>query len=89
MEDILPLLQDIFAAAAGGRTRNRAGGGMAAAVRGRSGGSPGSLGPVTVSGDPRVNKIIFTCEKKDEELVRAQIRSWISRRSGRCRTVRL
>lgn len=76
MEDILPLLQDIFAAAragGGGPSQPRAGGGMAAAVRGRSGGSPGSLGPVTVSGDPRVNKIIFTCEKKDEELVRAQI----------------
>ena len=76
MEDILPLLQDIFAAAGaggGGPSQPRAGGGMAAAVRGRSGGSPGALGPVTVSGDPRVNKIIFTCEKKDEELVRAQI----------------
>ena len=67
VDDVLPLLQDIFTAVGGG-------GGGRPGQRGRSSGSPGAMGPVTVSGDPRVNTIIFTAEAKDREIVEAQIR---------------
>ncbi|MGD8453043.1 MAG: secretin N-terminal domain-containing protein [Phycisphaerae bacterium] len=64
VDDVLPLLQEVFAAATSG------GGGRGG--RG-SAGSPGSLGPVTISGDPRTNTIIFTAEAKDVEKVLDQI----------------
>ncbi|MFH1747565.1 MAG: secretin N-terminal domain-containing protein [Planctomycetota bacterium] len=64
VDEILPLLQEIFAAAAGGGGGPRRGGG----------GTHGALGPVTMSGDPRVNTIIFTAQAKDVEIVEAQIR---------------
>jgi len=67
VDDLLPLLQDIFDAT--GTAAPRAGGGP------RGGGvSPAALGPVTVSGDPRTNTIIFTAEAKDVPVVQAQIR---------------
>lgn len=62
VDDILPLLREIFEAAGGG-----AGRGAAA--------SPAALGPVTISGDPRANKIIFTSQAKDFETVVAQIKT--------------
>ncbi|MGE3180827.1 MAG: secretin N-terminal domain-containing protein [Phycisphaerae bacterium] len=43
-----------------------------AAASGKSA-SPASLGPVTLSADPRNNRIIFTAEAKDVERVRSQI----------------
>lgn len=58
--DILPLLQEVFSGAA------------SAAGRGR-GMSPAALGPVTISGDPRNNTVIFSAQAKDEEAVRRQI----------------
>ena len=63
VDDVLPLLQDIFSAAGGG------GGGRRGA-----GGSPADLGPVTISGDPRNNTIIFVAQAKDVETVEEQIR---------------
>ena len=64
VDDILPLLQEIFSAA--GSTRG--GGGP------RGGGSsPAELGPVTLSGDPRDNTIIFVAQAKDVKTVREQI----------------
>ncbi len=60
LDDVLPLLQEIFAGAAGG-------GGRAA----RS--SPADLGPVNVAGDPRANAIIYTCQAKDAKTVEEQI----------------
>lgn len=66
VNDVLPLLESVFSAVSG------AGGG--APVRGSRGGSkPGSVGPVSISGDPRSNTLIFTCEAKDVALVREQI----------------
>ncbi len=68
VDDVLPLLQEVFAGAAGG--------GAGRGPRGRGGvRSPGALGPVNISGDPRVNTIIFTCEAKDVETVEQQIRN--------------
>lgn len=65
LQDVLPLLQDVFAATAqrGGR-----GGGSGAAAA-----SPALLGPVTVSGDPRANTVIFVCQEKDIAVVETQI----------------
>jgi type II secretory pathway component GspD/PulD (secretin) len=60
--DILPLLQEIF-------------GGAAAAVGRGRGVSPAALGPVTISGDPRNNTVIFSAQAKDEEAVRRQIQA--------------
>lgn len=61
VDDVLPLLQEIFAGATGGRG-------------GRTGrANPADLGPVTISGDPRNNAIIYTCEAKDVATVEAQI----------------
>ena len=60
VDDLLPLLQEVFSAVGGG------GGGRAAGRRGGGGGSnPGAMGTVTISGDPRSNTIIFTAEAKD------------------------
>lgn len=56
VEDILPLLQEIFSATGKGR-----------------GDTPGDLGPVTLSGDPRSNAIIYSCETKDVQKVEDQI----------------
>jgi len=72
VDDILPLLQDIFgnAAGSGGGSGPRRG----RAAAGGGGGSPADLGPVTISGDPRTNTIIYTAEAKDVETVEAQIR---------------
>ncbi|HUU95198.1 MAG TPA: secretin N-terminal domain-containing protein [Phycisphaerae bacterium] len=67
VDDVLPLLQEIFAGAEGGGGRGPRGGGRVT--------SPGALGPVTISGDPRVNTIIFTCEAKDVPIVEEQIRA--------------
>jgi type II secretion system protein D len=67
VDDILPILQEIFGDAAGGGGRGaRAAGGKA---------SPAQLGPVQISGDPRSNTIIFTAEAKDVPIVEAQIRA--------------
>ncbi|MBU0639345.1 MAG: hypothetical protein KKB50_10815, partial [Planctomycetes bacterium] len=63
MDDILPLLQEIFDATGGGGGRRAA----------RGGTSPAQMGPVTISGDPRSNTLIYTCEAKDVEIVEAQI----------------
>jgi type II secretion system protein D len=61
VDDVLPLLQEIFSGAAAGRG-------------GRTGkANPADLGPVTISGDPRNNAIIYTCEAKDVATVEAQI----------------
>jgi type II secretion system protein D len=65
VDDVLPLLQEIFEGAAGTAGRGR----------GRGPASPGALGPVTISGDPRVKTIIFTCEAKDVPIVEEQIRA--------------
>lgn len=65
LEDVLPLLQDVFSSAGGG------GGGPPGA--GRAVNKPASLGPVTISGDPRNNTLIYTCQAKDVEYVEAQI----------------
>ncbi|MEW6198648.1 MAG: secretin N-terminal domain-containing protein, partial [Planctomycetota bacterium] len=69
-DDLVPLLQEIFDATGGG-------GGAARAARGpraAAGGSPAALGPVSVSGDPRTNTIIFAAEAKDVPIVEEQIR---------------
>lgn len=68
VDDLLPLLQDIFDATAGG--------GAAPARRGprAAGGSPAAMGPVSVSADPRTNTVIFTAEAKDVPIVEEQIR---------------
>ncbi|MBU0618107.1 MAG: hypothetical protein KKI02_10355, partial [Planctomycetes bacterium] len=58
VDDLLPLLQEIFGAAGGAGGR---------------GGSPADLGPVTISGDPRNNTIIFVAQAKDVETVTEQI----------------
>jgi type II secretion system protein D len=68
VDDVLPLLQEIFGAAGG------ASGGRTARPAGRGGAHVPGLGTVTVSGDPRVNTIIFTAQAKDVDIVRAQIR---------------
>lgn len=65
VDDILPLLQDIFSAAGGG-------GGRGAGPRG-GGSSPAELGPVTLSGDPRDNTIIYVAQAKDVKTVEEQI----------------
>ena len=62
VQDMLPLLTEIFAGAAGGGGRGP-----------RGGGSPADLGPVTISGDPRNNTIIYSAQGKDVELVARQI----------------
>lgn len=66
LDDVVPLLREIFADAAGGA-------GGRGGPPGRAG-SPAELGPVTVSGDPRNNTIIYTCLAKDVEIVEANIR---------------
>lgn len=60
VDDVLPLLQEIFA-------------GTATAGRGPRGGSPADLGPVTISGDPRSNALIYSCQAKDVKTVEDQI----------------
>ncbi len=65
LDDILPLLDELFeAAGSGGGRGGRRGGGS----------SPAQMGPVTVSGDPRTNTIIFTAENKDADKVIEQIK---------------
>lgn len=67
VDDVLPLLDEVFSAVSG------AGGGRP--VRGTAGGSkPGAIGPVSISGDPRSNTLIFTAEAKDVAIVEQQIR---------------
>lgn len=68
-DDLVPLLQEIFDATGGG-------GGAARAARGprAAAGSPAALGPVSISGDPRTNTIIFAAEAKDVPIVEEQIR---------------
>ena len=66
VDDVLPLLKGVFEASASG-------GGGGGGRPGR-GGSPASMGPVTISADPRVNTIIYTAQNKDVEKVEAQIR---------------
>ena len=62
VDDVLPLLTEIFSSAAsGGR-----GGARASA-------SPADLGPVSISGDPRVNAIIYSAQQKDVKIVEDQI----------------
>ncbi|MFN0135299.1 MAG: secretin N-terminal domain-containing protein, partial [Phycisphaerae bacterium] len=68
--DILPMLQDMFDSAAGGNRATRGGG----PGGGGRGGSPTDLGPVTMSGDPRSNSIIYTAQNKDIPLIEAQIK---------------
>ncbi|MFQ5805889.1 MAG: secretin N-terminal domain-containing protein, partial [Phycisphaerae bacterium] len=58
VDDVLPLLRDIFSAAGAGRR----------------GGSPADLGPVTISGDPRSNTIIFVAQAKDVDTIEEQIK---------------
>ncbi len=58
VDDVLPLLQEIFTDAGGRKTASR---------------SPSALGPVMITGDPRSNTIIFTAESKDVTTVEAQI----------------
>ncbi len=60
VEDVLPLLQEVFAATAGGRGRGRA--------------NPADLGPVSISGDPRSNTLIYACYGKDVPVVEEQIK---------------
>lgn len=59
VDDVLPLLREVFQASAGGS---------------RSA-SPAALGPVTLSADPRSNRIIYTAQAKDVAIVEAQIRT--------------
>ncbi len=67
VDDVLPLLEEVFSAVSG------AGGGRP--LRGTAGGSkPGSIGAVSISGDPRSNTLIFTAEAKDVAIVEQQIR---------------
>ena len=65
VEDVLPLLQELFGAAGG------SGGGRGG--RGGGGSSPADLGQVTISGDPRNNTIIYVAQAKDVETVNEQI----------------
>jgi len=71
-DDILPLLQDIFDAAASGRAEGRPGRG--GVPRPAGGTSPASLGPVMVSADPRTNTIVYTAQAKDVPVIEEQIR---------------
>jgi len=65
VDDILPLLQEIFSAAGpGGGAGGRAAG---------AGTSPAELGAVTISGDPRRNTLIFVAQAKDVPIVVKQI----------------
>lgn len=73
VDDILPMLQEIFAAAGAGGGASR-GGGLGEGGRVRSGANPAALGSVEISGDPRSNTIIFACQQKDIPIVEAQIR---------------
>ncbi|RMF71207.1 MAG: hypothetical protein D6744_18340, partial [Planctomycetota bacterium] len=63
VDDVLPLLTEIFASASGG---GRGG------PRGSA--SPADLGPVSISGDPRVNTIIYSAQQKDVQIVEDQIK---------------
>ncbi len=65
VDDVLPLLREIFEST----------GGAGGSRRGQGAGSPAAMGPVTVSADPRVNTIIFTAQSKDVDKVRQQIES--------------
>ncbi|MGE0481020.1 MAG: secretin N-terminal domain-containing protein [Phycisphaerae bacterium] len=65
LEDVLPLLQDVFSSAGSGGSGGPGGP--------RAANKPASLGPVTISGDPRNNTLIYTCQAKDVEYVEAQI----------------
>ena len=73
-EDILPLLQEIFDAAAGGSQGGRPGRGAGGMPRAAAGGSsPAALGSVSISADPRTNTIIYTAQSKDVPIVEHQI----------------
>lgn len=72
VDDILPLLQEVFAAVGSGGGAGGGDAGVGRRVRG-GGGSPGALGPVTITSDPRTNSIIYTCEAKDKQRVEDQI----------------
>ncbi|MEW6250409.1 MAG: secretin N-terminal domain-containing protein, partial [Planctomycetota bacterium] len=81
LEDILPLLQDIFSAAAGAPTPGGGAGGPGGGRIMRTGGasaaasgSPAALGPVTLWGDPRTNTVVFTAMAKDRAAVEQQIK---------------
>jgi type II secretory pathway component GspD/PulD (secretin) len=76
VDDVLPLLQEIFSSAAGsggGAPRLRGPGGITIGAGG--GASPAALGPVTVSADPRTNTIIYTAQAKDVDTVEKHIRA--------------
>jgi type II secretory pathway component GspD/PulD (secretin) len=63
VEDVLPLLQEVFSVSGGQRG--------AAGARGRS---PAELGPVSISGDPRTNTLIIAAQAKDLPVVEDQIK---------------
>lgn len=64
VDDVLPLLEEVFESAGRGEGRGRPGG--------RS--SPADLGPVSIAGDPRSNTLIVTAQAKDLEAIEQQIR---------------
>lgn len=63
VDDLLPLLQDVFESAGRAEGRGRPGGR----------GSPADLGPVSIAGDPRSNTLIVTAQAKDIPVVEQQI----------------
>ncbi len=79
VDDILPLLEEVFGAAGGGSSSfsfprgGRGGMGMMMSMGGAK--SPAAMGSVSVSADPRSNTIIYICEKKDAETVAKHIRA--------------
>jgi type II secretion system protein D len=79
VDDILPLLEEVFGAAggsSGGSSFGRGGRGPMGFMMSTGGGkSPAALGSVSISADPRSNTIIYVCEKKDAETVAKHIRA--------------
>jgi type II secretion system protein D len=76
--DLQPLLQEIFASAAGegggGGARPRGPGGRTANVSG--GASPAALGPVTISSDPRrPHTLIYTAQSKDVPTIEEHVKA--------------
>jgi type II secretion system protein D len=65
VEDVEPLLQEVFDATAGGR------GGAAGGRSGKT--SPAHLGPVTIRGDTRNNTLIVSAQQKDLPVIQKQI----------------
>lgn len=64
VNDVLPLLSELFSSVSGG-----------AEGRGNRGGSPSDIGPVWVSGDARINAIVYSCRERDVPRVEEQIRA--------------